>query len=120
MKRLFFSLVVLQCCFFGSTPLVGKSITTTPEEVKGLHERELLLVDEQIESLTNLRNYYASKAARYRDRADRYTIRGGKENQELAKDLSVEADQYKNIVEHLDKELSKLENQREAILKESA
>lgn len=118
MKRLFFALFVFQSCFFGWVPLVGDSIVTTPEEIKkNDEERELLTLDEQIQSLTDLRDYYASKAARYATRADRYKIRGGKENLELARSLSIEANDYRNIVKHLDIELAKLEKQRSALRK---
>lgn len=116
MRRLICSLIVLQGAFMPLSSVFSGSIATTPDEVVDLKDREVLIIDEQILSLTNLRDYYADKAARLRARGDRYNIRGGKDHQEMAKALLTEADEYNRIVEHLDKELESLEKQREVLV----
>jgi len=78
-------------------------------------ERELNMLSNEIESLTNLRDYYVAKMTRYRNKASRL------EFQEMGLDESKElmelADKLEGIVEQIEEEIVRLEQVKESLLK---
>ncbi len=92
--------------------LVGTSVTPKSDYIK---QKEIEVIDNELESLLNLRDYYSSKVARYRNRASRYEFQG--ENQEESKHLGIEADKLEGVITQIDEEITRLEKERARILK---
>ncbi len=78
-------------------------------------QKQLEVMDNEIESLMNLRDYYTSKMSRYRNRASRYEFQG--DNLEESKHLSSEADKMESVVKQIDEEINRLEKERNSLLK---
>lgn len=85
---------------------------TPPGKQKTLED-----LNNEIESLANLRDYYSAKVARYRDRATRYEFQG--DNLQESKKLSKEADKLEEVVKQIDAEIAILEKKRSAMLSKS-
>jgi hypothetical protein len=108
--------------FFAVTPTTSAfalSFSLNPPkevEVKSQYilQKELETIDNQLESLLNLRDYYSSKMMRYRNRATRYEFQG--ENPSQSKTLTVEADKIQGVISQIDEEIAKLEKEKEELL----
>jgi tRNA C32,U32 (ribose-2'-O)-methylase TrmJ len=78
-------------------------------------QKQLEVIDNEIESLMNLRDYYTSRMSRYRNRASRYEFQG--DNLEESKHLLSEADKMEGVIKQIDEEINRLEKERNALLK---
>lgn len=78
-------------------------------------QKHLELLDSKIESLTNLRNHYTSRIARYRNKASIYEFQG--DNLEEAKHLNAEANKMESVVKQIDEEIGRVESERNSLLK---
>jgi len=76
---------------------------------------DLSYVDEQIEALTNMRNYYVAKVARNRNRADRLQYQNYFLESQI---LTRQADQYQEIINRIDEELKLLEEKKTELEKD--
>jgi len=105
--------IVSLCFLFFLTEVAGASIS------REFKKEEIEYYNEQIQALTNLRDYYSAKAVRYRNRASHFEYQNGKENVLEAKKLKKEAEEYETIVGHIDQELVKLHEKREVLLQKN-
>jgi tRNA C32,U32 (ribose-2'-O)-methylase TrmJ len=78
-------------------------------------QKEIEVIDNELESLMNLRDYYATKMHRYKSRAMRYELQG--ENLEESKQLTMEADKIDGVIKQIDDEIIRLEKERSLLLK---
>ena len=113
----------------GFQPLLFGDATKKNETIMGVDlnkskledlEKEHIYPTQQIESLANLKDYYLAKAARFRNRANRYQFQTGGANYPEAKKLWKEADEYDNIVHRINEELVQLERQKSSVEKKMA
>ena len=80
-----------------------------------MRQRQLKVLNDEIESLINLRDYYVAKMTRLRNRAARLEFQEG--NLEEAKQLYIDADRIEGVVKQIESELARLEQQRSKLLK---
>jgi hypothetical protein len=92
--------------------LVGTAVIPKSDYIK---QKEIEIIDTELESLLNLRDYYTGKVARYRHRASRYELQG--ENLDESKHLGIEADKLDGVITQIDEEITRLEKERAHILK---
>ncbi len=112
-------LIVSLLTVIGFMPLSLSEMTVSANEsfAKSAYvkQKEIAVVDNELESLMNLRDYYTSKVHRYRSRAMRYEFQG--DNLEEYKHLSLEADKLDSVIKQIDEEIDRLEKERSALLK---
>lgn len=77
------------------------------------HVDNLTYVNQQIESLNKMKEYYKAKATRNRNRADRLQFQNYYEE---SRALTAQADEYDEIVSRIDEELKLLETQRDDLI----
>ena len=78
-------------------------------------QKEIEVIDIELESLMNLRDYYAGRLQRYKSQAMRYEFQG--ENLEESKHLSIKANKLDEVIKQIDEEILRLEKERSALLK---
>jgi hypothetical protein len=81
-----------------------------------LRQQEIEYYDEQIQALTNLRDYYCAKAVRYRNRANHFEYQNGSDSIKESKKLKAQAEEYETIVSRIEEELVKLQEKRETLV----
>lgn len=98
---------------FSTSGILAEQITMFGQVHINEDEDELQYVNKQIESLTNLKNYYGAKSVRFRNRASRLQFQQNLQTE--ARRLTAQADEYDKIVEKLNAEINRLEQQRDAL-----
>ena len=123
MKTLFVCLLAicgtLPSIFSDAKPLIFLASTLSPEnqaKTPYIKQKEIELIDNELESLINLREYYTLKMSRYRTRAMRYELQG--ENLDVSKHLFEESDKMENVIKQIDEEMLRLERNLAQILKQ--
>lgn len=99
-----------------SEPLFANTVATLPEEHDHIHEM-IYHTDEQISSMTRLKNYYMAKSVRYRNRATRIRYQDREEADSESEKLVKQANEYDKIVDRLNREIAKLESQKRKLEK---
>lgn len=117
MIKIFALLAIITSSLYGQISVIKTSDHTFDESVLEDQEKEYRYVVRQIDSLTNLKDYYMAKATRFRNRANRYQYQNGGANYPEAKKLWREADEYDNIVKRINDELEDLEVQKTELAK---
>ena len=119
MKVLLFSALTLMVAPFsqeGARTILAASICPQNNiPTDPVKQRKLNVLNDEIESLTNLRDYYAAKMARYRNRASSYEFQGS--DPEESKKLLSDADKLQGVVEQIEAELARKEQERCALLR---
>ena len=98
-----------------SSALAASISSPGKTHTKAFKERELKVLNNELESLVNLKDYYVAKMTRYRNRASRLEFQEG--NLEVSKLLALEADKIEGIVKQIEEEIGRLEQLREKLLK---
>ena len=107
-------LFILSLAPIGS--LISHEETPKRKEIVRTDEEELKYLNKQIDNLRDLRDYYNDKAARSQSRGRRLTFQSSELRTEARQQL-LQAEEYKKIAVQIDKEITVLESQREALLK---
>lgn len=97
---------------------ISKDFSVTPvatSQSAYIKQKEIDAIDNELESLMNLRDYYTSKMTRYRNRAARYEFQG--DNLEESKHLYEEADKIEAVIKQIDEEIVRLEKERATLMK---
>jgi hypothetical protein len=110
-KKILFTLSV--CSLFFVNDVGAASIS---REIK---KQEVEYYNEQIQSLTNLRDYYSAKALRYRNRANHFEYQNGPENLVESRKLKKQAEEYEIIVGRIEEELVKLHEKRDLLIEKN-
>ncbi len=123
MKTLLISLLaitgIIPSMFSDAKPsLFLASTLSTENQAKTpyIKQKEIELIDNELESLINLREYYSLKMSRYRTRAMRYELQG--DNLDVSKHLFEEADKMESVIKQIDDEMLRLERNLAQILKQ--
>ncbi len=118
LSRIVTSAIVIFSFVLGIGAVNAGAVATLPEE-QAQHEETLQFVNDQINSLTRLRNYYMAKSARYRTKANTIRHQHGENSQEEYERLNQQADDYDNIVKNLNGEITKLDKQKRTLEKKT-
>ena len=110
------SLTLILGSLFWGEGLIAGGVASLPEEHDSVRE-SLYHLDDQIDSLVRLRNYYSAKAARYRSRATRVRLQENPEGDEQAERLVEQAEDYDQIVKKLNGQICQLEKERKSLEK---
>jgi hypothetical protein len=102
--------------FLGNTTWAFPAFKTAATLSRELQEQEVAYYDEQIQVLTNLRDYYSAKAVRYRNRANHFEYQNGKDTITEAKKLKKQAEEYEMIVGRIEEELVRLQEKRDILI----
>lgn len=92
------------------------AVATLPEEHDHIEEM-ISHIDDQIRSMSRLKNYYMAKSVRYRNRATRIRYQDPTQMRDESEKLAKQADEYDKIVKKLNMEIAKLESQRRRLEK---
>ena len=83
-------------------------------------EDQIEMISSQIESLTNLKDYYLTKAARVRNLGDRVQFSSEDNGLVTAQKCWNSADRYDRIADQIQVEINNLEKQRAQVLQNSS
>ena len=97
-------------------PLSANSVATLPQEHNHIEDM-IYHIDQQIDSMTRLKNYYMAKSVRYRNRATRIHFQDNDQMDGESDKLVKQANEYDKIVNKLNHEIVKLENQKRKLEK---
>ena len=111
---------MLACTGFAKEPSLFLAASTSPPPVQTsksdyVKQKELETLNNEIEALVNLRDYYSAKMTRYRNKAARYEFQG--DHVEEAKQHASDADKIEGVIRQIDEEIASLEKQRNVLLK---
>src|SRR3990167_10933567 len=98
--KLFKIAMATLCIFLPYASLNAQALSTLPEE-QGQNLETIQYLDDQINSLTRLKNYYIAKSTRYRNRANNIRFQQGENYQEEYERLNQQAIDYDKIAKNL-------------------
>lgn len=114
MKRFLLLTCAILACFQGS--VYGEPKYTTMS-VSDKHRVEL--IDSQVQSLDNLKEYYLARAARRRNKGDRLQFNNKDEDLATAQKDWQSADEYVKVAHQIQEQIDKLEKEKADILARS-
>lgn len=82
-------------------------------------EIDMKMINSQIESLTNLKEYYLTKAARVRNLGDRLQFSSHQDGLITAQKCWQSADEYDRISDQIQEEINNLEKEKRQVLKKA-
>ncbi len=81
---------------------------------------DMEMINSQIESLTNLKDYYLAKAARIRNLGDRVQFSSEQDGLITAQKCWKSADRYDRIADQIQGEINNLEKERDQVLQKAS